>query len=80
MTKYGETTIKRGDTGEIVQELRGILVKKSNAQIGWSGKNRKAPEPSDIAPTWIHYDVRCYQPQYLDDRFFCINIKTLDNL
>lgn len=58
--------------------LRGLLVEKSNAQIGWLGRNRKSLEPSDIAPTWIHYDVRSYEPQYLKDEYFCTDLKGLD--
>jgi hypothetical protein len=61
-------------------EIRGIIVGKSNAQIGWNAANRKSFEPSDIAPTWIHYDVRCYDRKYLEDRFFCTNLKELDNI
>ena len=40
--------------------------------------NRKALEPSHIAPTWVHYDVRCYEPRYLQDRMFCRTRKQLD--
>ena len=58
-------------------ELRAQAVEKSNAQIGWAANNKKALEPADIAPTWVHYDVRCYASQYLEDKFFC---KTLDEL
>lgn len=59
-------------------QLRGLLVEKSNAQIGWTAANRKALEPSDIAPTWVHYDVRQYDPKYLDKSFFCTNAAELD--
>lgn len=52
-------------------EIRGLLVAKSNAQVGWLAPNRKALEPSHIAPTWVHYDVRKYDARYLDDRFYC---------
>lgn len=57
--------------------VRGILVEKSNFQIGWGAANRKALEPSNIAPSWIHMDVRSYAPKYLEDRFF---IKSSDEL
>ncbi len=50
--------------------FRSILAEKCNFQIGWQIQNRKALEPSNIAPSWIHMDVRCYSPKYLDDRFF----------
>jgi hypothetical protein len=49
---------------------RGVLVELANFQVGWSASNRKSLEPSDIAPTWIHMDVRSYEPKYLQSRFF----------
>jgi hypothetical protein len=52
----------------------------SKAQIGWSSANLKSLEPKDIAPTWIHYDVRSYEPKYLEDRFFCRNSQELDGI
>lgn len=58
---------------------RGRIVSTANAQVGWTAPNRKALEPSNIAPTWIHYDVRCYEPKYLKDEFFCRTQKALDN-
>jgi len=39
----------------------------------------KALEPSNIAPTWVHYDVRCYEPRYLEDQWFCTTAKQLDS-
>ncbi|MCA1556165.1 MAG: peptidoglycan-binding protein [Acidobacteria bacterium] len=59
--------------------VRGRLVETANAQIGWNGTNVKALEPQDIAPTWVHYDVRCYEQKYLKDEFFCTTLKDLDN-
>lgn len=38
----------------------------------------KALEPADIAPTWIHMDVRCYSRKYLDDKYFIKNIQELN--
>lgn len=62
------------------EQIRGIIVEKSNAQIGWNAVNRKSLESSEHAPTWIHYDVRCYnRRKYLDDRFFCKTLEELDN-
>ena len=55
---------KRDDMNRCDQ-VRGFLVETSDFQIGWSGTNRKALEPSSIAPTWIHMDVRSYQKQFL---------------
>ena len=60
------------------ERIRGALVEKSNAQIGWSAPNRKSLEPANIAPTWVHYDVRSYQREYLADRMFCSNPEELD--
>lgn len=59
--------------------IRGRLVETAHAQIGWDAANRKALEPSSIAPTWVHYDVRCYEPKYLGDEMFCTTLKQLDN-
>lgn len=60
-------------------DIRGIVVEHASAQIGWNATNRKALEPSNIAPTWIHYDVRCYQPKFLRDRYFCTDVEGLDS-
>lgn len=59
--------------------VRARLIETANAQIGWSATNVKALEPQDIAPTWVHYDVRCYEQKYLKDEFFCKTLKDLDN-
>jgi hypothetical protein len=69
----------RRDDMERCNRIRGVLVELANAQIGWSARNRKALEPPDIAPTWVHYDVRCYDPKYLEDRFFCRTHEELDH-
>ncbi len=61
-------------------EIRGLLVGKSNAQIGWLASNRKSLEPADIAPTWVHYDVRSYESKYLGDDFFCKDLSALDQV
>ena len=58
--------------------LRGLLVERANAQIGWSAANRKSLEPADIAPTWVHYDVRSYDSKYLADRYFVKSQAALD--
>jgi hypothetical protein len=57
--------------------LRGLLVENGHAQIGWSALNRKSLEPTNIAPTWVHLDVRSYHPKYLDDSFFVRNLEEL---
>jgi hypothetical protein len=69
---------KRADADKC-NALRGKLVETANAQIGWLAGNRKSLEPGDIAPTWVHYDVRSYERKYLDDKFFCKTLKELDN-
>jgi hypothetical protein len=58
---------------------RGRLVSTADAQIGWPASNRKALEPSNIAPTWVHYDVRCYEPKYLGDEMFCKTPEDFDS-
>ncbi|WP_313621446.1 peptidoglycan-binding domain-containing protein [Achromobacter sp.] len=58
--------------------VRGKLVELSNAQIGWTAKNRKSLEPDNVAPTWVHYDVRSYEPKYLADRYFCTDLAALN--
>lgn len=60
------------------ERVRGRIVETADAQIGWLASNRKALEPSNIAPTWIHYDVRCYAPQYLADEAFCTTLEGLN--
>jgi hypothetical protein len=78
-----DTVLKPGedkkDDMEKCNALRGKLVETANAQIGWLATNRKSLEPADIAPTWVHYDVRSYERKYLDDKFFCTTLKDLDN-
>ena len=51
---------------------RGLLVELASFQVGWSASNRKALEPADIAPTWIHMDVRNYEPRYLEESYFVL--------
>ena len=61
-------------------EIRGLVVERSNAQIGWSAKNRKSLEPASIAPTWVHYDVRSYERKYLADKYFCTTLQQLNGV
>ena len=60
-------------------KFRGRLVEKSNFQIGWHGRNKKSLEPSNIAPTWIHMDVRSFTPEYLQEKYFVTTEQELDN-
>ena len=66
------------DDRELCDSCRGDIVNRAHAQVGWLAANRKALEPSDIAPTWVHYDVRCYEPKYLVDGMFCRSAGELD--
>jgi hypothetical protein len=75
--KAGES--KRDDRDKC-DRVRGVMVEKSTAQIGWAAANRKSLEPSDIAPTWVHYDVRQYESKYLQDSHFCQDLAGLDNV
>jgi hypothetical protein len=59
-------------------DARALMVVKSNFQIGWSIKNMKALEPADIAPTWVHMDVREMGP--FNDLHFVKNKEDLDSL
>ena len=68
---------KRDDANRCDQ-VRGLLVEQGHFQIGWAANNRKALEPSRIAPTWIHMDVRCFAPRFLEDRFFVKSLEELD--
>ena len=72
---------------EVCNAARALLVEKSNCQIRWNRKNRKALEPGHpaqnrefIAETWVHLDVRQYESdKYLLDRFFVISAEGLDD-
>jgi len=59
--------------------MRALMMEKCNFQIAWSNKNQKSLEPANIAPTWVHMDVRCYVPELLDDRFFVKSAEQLDS-
>lgn len=58
--------------------LRAMLLTTSEFQIGWEQPNCKALEPSQIAPTWIHMDVRCYDAEYLASALFVRSSEELD--
>lgn len=73
--KAGET---KEDDARRCDAIRANLVVKSNAQIGWSASNKKSLEPANIAPTWVHYDVRSFASKYLQDNFFCTTLVDLD--
>jgi hypothetical protein len=68
------------DDGKRCDAARGLLVERANFQIGWSGGNCKALEPSNIAPTWVHMDVRCFSTKYLADQYFVTTADALDSV
>ncbi len=68
---------KRDDCNRC-DSVRALLVEKCGFQIGWAAGNKKALEPSSIAPSWIHMDVRCYSEKYLSTKYFVKNSKELD--
>jgi hypothetical protein len=59
-------------------KLRHFFQQRTSAQIGWSLPNKISLEPNNIAPTWVHADVRNMQSSYLKDILFCKNEKDLD--
>ena len=61
-------------------DVRTLMVQKSNFQIGWSVKDVKALEPANIAPTWVHMDVREMPSLYLNDIYFVKKAVDLDSL
>jgi len=75
-SKAGED--KRDDCRRC-DSFRGILVEKCNFQLGWGANNVKSLEPANIAPSWIHLDVRCYTPNYLADKYFVKTAAQLDS-
>ena len=71
---------RRGGKKECDQ-AREVLRKECNCQVRWGSEDRFALEPSDakyegefVATTWVHVDVRTFQPhKYLLDKFFVKN-------
>ncbi|MDX8393062.1 MAG: peptidoglycan-binding domain-containing protein [Mariprofundales bacterium] len=68
----------KADDAKRCDYLRGRIVELCNAQIGWASHNKKALEPSSIAPTWVHFDVRCFAQKHLSDELFCKSTEELD--
>jgi hypothetical protein len=58
--------------------VRTLLTEKCGFQIGWGASNTKALEPSNISPTWLHMDVRCYQKPFLAAQYFVTSEVDLD--
>jgi len=61
-------------------DARRRIIQKSNGQVAWNSTNKKALEPSNIAPTWVHFDVRTFDQAYLTSDFFVTNEIDLDNV
>ena len=55
---------------KLCDKFRGLLVEKSNFQIGWNSRNKKSLESSSIAPTWVRMDVRSFSKKYLQEKYF----------
>lgn len=76
-----DTVIIKGEKETDAQKcdmIRSIGVSKSNIQIGWAIPGKKSFEPSNISPTWVHVDVREMGAKYLEDRFFCKDLASLN--
>lgn len=66
---------------ERCEKIRQKIIETAKAVLDWSAPNRKSLESAKTgATTWVHYDVRSYDPKYLEDRFFCVNARELDAL
>jgi hypothetical protein len=48
----------------------GLLVEKSDFQIGWHSGNRKSLEPSNAVLTWVHMDLRSFSKKFLPEIYF----------
>ncbi len=59
-------------------EIRKLAVDKCNCTIGWSS-GKKALEPANIAPTWVHLDVRELGDAYMAEEYFVTDAAALDN-
>ncbi len=77
---------KRTQVPKDIEEVRQkIFVKYLGNQVRWSEKNKFSLEPGIAsyrgeytASTWIHYDVRQFELQYLTDNFFVTNINQVN--
>lgn len=84
----------RGEQKKNLEPLRDIrdslYVKYLGAQKEWPNKNLFSIEPIDLLYdkkgnvrydhtfSWIHVDVREFDSAYLDDKYFCKNVTTLN--
>lgn len=68
----------KANTEKNADVVRDLLVNYTNAEYRWKKSNVIALEPSSrnkigkefIATTWVHLDVRTFQLQYLQDKYF----------
>lgn len=60
--------------GSDVDEIRAeIFVKRLGAQMRWPGRNKLSLESAaDGATSWVHVDVREFESQYKDTRFYAV--------
>ncbi|WP_312296499.1 peptidoglycan-binding domain-containing protein [Chryseobacterium sp.] len=66
------------NTEKNADKVRDVLIKYTNAKYRWKDHNVFALEPSSrnrideeyIATTWVHYDVRTFDLEYLKDEYF----------
>ena len=71
--------------------VRDLLTDKTNAEYRWFHKNgiglensekkyhpTKGKDKSNIASTWVHYDVRTFELEYLEDQYFAISEKDVN--
>lgn len=69
--KHGRrTTNHMGNAVDFVAKNRETIIYKCNCQIGWGKRNMKSVEPRELSPTWVHLDVREYDAQYLQPRYY----------
>ena len=59
-------------------DLREHFRQKCAAHTNWTKRNAFSLEPRNIAPTWVHLDVREFSMQYLKESFFAKNNDVLN--
>jgi hypothetical protein len=66
--------------GVAVEEIRTeIFINRLGAQMRWPGKNKLSLEAAtDGATSWVHLDVREFEPQYKDTRYYAVNQPGVD--
>jgi GH24 family phage-related lysozyme (muramidase) len=67
-------------SGSDVDHLRAeIFVKRLGAQLSWPDDNKLSLETAaQGATSWVHMDVREYEAQYKDSRYYAINQAGVD--